>query len=84
VFVSVLGDEQARRNALLGLERATGYLRRELAQRLQMRLTPALRFVLDTSWERGARLDALLDQLQSTASPDADMDSAPGEGEANQ
>ena len=76
VFVSALGDPEAKDNALKGLERASGYIRRELAQRLAMRVTPALRFVLDESWERGARLDALLDNLPSLPADDSDEEDA--------
>ena len=76
VFVSALGDAEAKDNALQGLERASGYIRRELAQRLAMRVTPALRFVLDQSWERGARLDALLDNLQGAPADDSDEEDA--------
>ena len=76
VFVSALGDPEAKDNALKGLERASGYIRRELAQRLAMRVTPALRFVLDESWERGARLDALLDNLPSSPADDSDEEDA--------
>ncbi len=65
VFVSTMGDQAAKDNALKALERASGYVRRELAQRLGMRVTPAVRFVLDESWERGARVDALLNGLHS-------------------
>ena len=65
VFVSTLGDREARDSALAGLESASGYIRRELAQRLRMRVTPTVRFVPDESWERGARLDALLDKVAS-------------------
>jgi ribosome-binding factor A len=70
VFVSALGDDEAKAGALAALERASGYIRRELAQRLQMRVTPAVRFALDESWERGARVDALLDSLHSSPSGD--------------
>jgi ribosome-binding factor A len=76
VFVSALGDQDARSSALAALERGSGYIRRELARRLGMRVTPALRFMLDESWERGAKLDTLLDKLAG-APPGADGASAP-------
>jgi len=72
IFVSTLGEREALDNAIAGLERATGYIRRELAQRLGMRVMPAVRFLPDQSWERGARLDALLDRLAGTAPPAED------------
>ena len=84
IFVSTLGDREARDDAMAGLERASGFIRRELAQRLGLRVTPAVRFVLDESWERGARVDALLDSLHkspvqendSLSADDADDDAA--------
>jgi ribosome-binding factor A len=65
VFVSSLGDHEAGDLAVRGLQHAASFLRRELAQQLQMRFTPELRFVLDESWERGERIDRLLEQLPS-------------------
>lgn len=64
VYVSVLGDEQARKDAGEGLDRAAGFLRREVAHRLNMRVTPELAFVFDESWDRGARIDELLHQIK--------------------
>ena len=71
IYVSVMGGKEARQNAIKALEGATGYVRRELADRLGMRTTPVVRFVLDESWERGARVDALLEQVRDQAAPDA-------------
>jgi ribosome-binding factor A len=81
VFVSALGDDEVRAGALTALERASGYIRRGLAQRLRMRVAPAVRFVLDESWERGARLDALLDSLHGSPSGDGQ---SPAEGDDDQ
>jgi ribosome-binding factor A len=44
---------------------AKGFLRRELAGRIEMRSFPQLRFKWDTSYEQGTRIDELLDQLRS-------------------
>lgn len=63
VFISVLGDEQAKKNSIKGLESAMGFLRSELSQRMRLRQVPALRFVLDESIEHGARIAALLHQI---------------------
>jgi len=75
VFISALGDRESRDNALQGMQHAAGYIRRELAHRLHLRFTPELRFLLDDSWERGARIDELLEQLQSTESSAEQQDS---------
>jgi ribosome-binding factor A len=66
VFFTSLGDSEARRKALNGLQGAGNFIRHELSQSLNMRFTPELRFVLDESWQRGARIDELLDQIQDT------------------
>ena len=58
---------EAAQNALAGLQHASSFIRRELAQSLQMRIMPELRFMLDDSWERGARIDALLNHLPPPA-----------------
>jgi len=63
VLYSVLGDGEAVKEAAVALHHARSFLRREIAPHLTLRHTPDLRFVLDDSWERGARVDALLEQI---------------------
>ena len=70
VFITSLGDRESGDAALQSLQHASGFIRRELAQRLHMRFTPELRFSLDDTWERGARIDELLEQLPRTTSSD--------------
>jgi ribosome-binding factor A len=65
IFVSGLGDDNRSEDVMGGFEAAQGFLRRELAGRISMRSFPQLRFKWDTSYERGTRIDELLDQLQS-------------------
>lgn len=65
VYVSVLGDEETRRRALATLAHAAGFVRRELGARLGLREVPEVRFVHDTSLDRGARVDELLRRLQA-------------------
>jgi ribosome-binding factor A len=62
VRVTVLGDAAAADDALKGLEAAAGYMRRKLGQRLKLRKTPEIRFVLDESIREG---DHVLDLLNS-------------------
>jgi len=60
VFVSVAGDEVEQQRSLAGLMAAKGFIRSQLAVRLQLRHLPDLRFELDRSKELGQRLDTLL------------------------
>jgi ribosome-binding factor A len=45
-----------------GLERASGFLRSQLAHAMKLRVIPQLHFAYDTSVERGARLSQLIDE----------------------
>jgi ribosome-binding factor A len=63
IYFSVLGDRAAKTEALRGLERAAGFLRRELGEAVSLRITPTLTFRLDESLEQGLKIDALLDSI---------------------
>jgi ribosome-binding factor A len=62
VFVSVLGTEAEREDALAGLRSAHGVLQGRIASELRMKRTPTLSFHYDDSIERGIRLSELLDE----------------------
>lgn len=62
VYVSVLGSEEDKKNAVLGLKSAAGFIRREIGRRLQLRYTPELLFELDNSIERGVYITKLIDE----------------------
>lgn len=65
IFVSIYGTEEARAETMDGLKAATGYVRRELGQRVRLRRTPEVMFVEDRSLERGDRVLSLLNQISS-------------------
>ena len=65
VYISVLGDEEARRQTMEGLERAEGFLRHQLAESLNLRNTPTLRFIPDTSTEYGMAMSAKIDEVMA-------------------
>jgi ribosome-binding factor A len=62
VYVSVLGDERERADALAGLTSAHGLLQSAIAGELRMKRTPTLQFVYDESVDRGMRITELLDE----------------------
>lgn len=51
VYVSVLGDDEKKTEVTAALKSANGYIRRELARRLNLRNTPELTFIMDDSIE---------------------------------
>ena len=63
VYISVLGSEESLAKTMEGLNAAGGFLRRELAQTVNLRHTPELQFVEDHSIEYGARMDALINKV---------------------
>ena len=65
VFVSVLASGKEQLAVLEGLRHAAGFVRHELGPRLGLREVPELRFELDTSLDRGARVDAILKRIES-------------------
>jgi len=60
VYISVLGGEEAEKKTLEGLNSAMGFIRRELAHTVNLRITPELRFVVDRSLEYGDHIDRLI------------------------
>lgn len=64
VYISVLGDEEEKKNALKALKSAAGFIRRELGQRVQLRCTPEIHFELDNSIEHGIYMNKLLDEVK--------------------
>jgi ribosome-binding factor A len=61
VYVSVLGSESERDQALDGLRSAHGFLQGQIAKELRIKRTPTLSFHYDESIERGDRISRLLD-----------------------
>lgn len=62
VFFTVLGDAPRIEETTQGLKRAAGFLRSQLAQRMQLRTIPQLDFKYDASVERGMKLSRLIDE----------------------
>lgn len=65
VYWSAFGaDEKQHKETDAGLRAATGFIKRELGKVLSLRHVPDLRFVYDEAIDRGARIDALLREVQ--------------------
>ncbi|MCI9526215.1 MAG: 30S ribosome-binding factor RbfA [Lachnospiraceae bacterium] len=62
-YISVLGDEKVQQDTVEGLKSAEGYIRRQLAQNINLRNTPEIRFILDQSIEYGVNMSKLIDDV---------------------
>jgi ribosome-binding factor A len=60
VYISVIGDQAEKDSTLKGLVSASGFIRHQLTERLQIRRAPEVIFVLDSSEEYARRIDDLL------------------------
>ena len=63
VSVSLLNSKN-KKETLAGLKKSAGFLRSELAKRINLRNTPELVFELDESLEYGARIDKIINDLK--------------------
>ena len=79
-YISVLGNEEEKRNTMEGLKNAEGYIRRQLAKTINLRNTHEIRFILDESIEYGVAMSKLIDEV----SKKEDAQEVQEDGEDNQ
>ncbi|HVN96036.1 MAG TPA: 30S ribosome-binding factor RbfA [Syntrophorhabdaceae bacterium] len=60
VYLSIYGDEEAKKNTLEALKRSKGYIKFLLGKRVNLRYMPEINFVLDDTFEKAARIDEIL------------------------
>ncbi|MDP3025366.1 MAG: 30S ribosome-binding factor RbfA [candidate division Zixibacteria bacterium] len=65
VFYSVLGDEKERKESQQGLERAKGFIQREIGKRIRLKHIPRIIFRYDHTTEMAARIEQLLKQVHT-------------------
>lgn len=76
VYVALLDANGDERAVLDGLERARGYVRSQIAGRLQLRRVPDLVFRMDRQYAAAARVDAILDALGVNPGTEPESESA--------
>lgn len=64
VYISLIGDEEEKHEALEALNHASGFLRHQIGDRLELRHVPRLAFHFDASLERGQRILNILHQIE--------------------
>ena len=62
-YISVLGDEEDADKTLEGLKSSAGYIRHKLAENINLRNTPEIKFIMDQSIEYGVRMSHLIDEV---------------------
>ena len=70
-YSAMMGD---KKEVALGLKSSAGYIRREIAHRLNLRMTPEFSFYEDHSIEHGAKISKLLNGIEITPEEDEEQD----------
>ena len=63
IMVSVLGDERQRIESMTALKNAAGFIRKRVAEIINLRNTPEIKFALDDSIEHGMRMTKLIEEV---------------------
>ena len=63
IFVSVMGDDEAKEKTMQGLKKSASFARHQLASRMNLRNTPELTFVLDHTIEYGVTMSKKIDEV---------------------
>ena len=69
VYVSILNSKNTK-ETLAGLKKSSGYIRTEIAKKINLRITPELIFELDDSIEYGAKIDSILRDIMKDVKPE--------------
>lgn len=64
-YISVLGDDESAQKTIEGLKSSAGFIRRELAHRINLRNTPEIKFILDQSIAYAAKMSKLIDEVNA-------------------
>ena len=64
-YISVLGDEEDKKETLAGLNSAVGFVRKELARSINLRNTPEIKFIMDDSIGYGVLMSRKIDEVTS-------------------
>lgn len=81
-WISVLGGDEEREATRAGLKSAEGFIRRRLAQIVNLRNTPDITFIMDQSIEYGVRMSHKIEEVMAAqeAGSGADAGGEPHDG----
>lgn len=64
ISVSILGDDTQKEDVLKGLKSSAGFIRKELANRINLRNTPEVKFEIDNTLDYSMKIESLLDSIK--------------------
>lgn len=75
VYVTVFGDEDRIADTLAGFKNSKGFIKKQIAPQLGLKYMPELRFFFDDSFDKAARMDALIDSVVKDLPEDPEAES---------
>jgi ribosome-binding factor A len=64
VYISILGDDEKRKETMDVIKKASGFIRSLVARRINLRITPEFTFILDDSLDYSFKIDKILKDIQ--------------------
>ncbi|MBC7332893.1 MAG: 30S ribosome-binding factor RbfA [Actinobacteria bacterium] len=63
IFVSIMGNQDAINEGMRGLKESIGFIKKNLRERVKLRIMPKINFLYDTSVDKGIRIAEILEDL---------------------
>ncbi len=76
VYITVFGDKKRIRDAMDGFKKSKGYIKKSIAPKLGLKFMPELRFFHDDTFDKAARMDALIEAASKGEDREDDPDDA--------
>lgn len=65
VYISILGDDEKKQEVMQVITKASGYIRSLIANRINLRVTPEFKFILDDSLEYSFKIDKIIRDINN-------------------
>jgi ribosome-binding factor A len=75
VYISILGDDEKRKETMDVIKKASGFIRSLVARRINLRVTPEFTFILDDSLDYSFKIDKILKDIHKTDEANAKSES---------
>ncbi|MFO7636430.1 MAG: 30S ribosome-binding factor RbfA [Clostridia bacterium] len=65
IFISIMGGDEEKKESMKAIKSSLGFIRKEIAGRLNLRHVPELRFVYDDSIDKSFQINSILESLKN-------------------
>ncbi|WP_066507441.1 30S ribosome-binding factor RbfA [Abyssisolibacter fermentans] len=68
VYISVYGSDKEKNDTIIALQKAAGFIRKEVGREIKLKYIPQIEFALDTSIENGIYMNQLIEKVKKQES----------------